>query len=298
MPLACLIRPQGWRGRKEQIIQPFEASSQDTSSHSQPSSYEKLKRRFGDRTVALTGTILLELLLIAMLLSIGLYEPEEEVEIAPSLTTFDASDASAEPEGEPEEQAEQSEQQEAVEVEVQPPVTPPRPSPLDIVPIPRPAITPPPIEVPPPQIVETPQVAPPDDRPRAVIRSDRNFGPANSGGNRGKSDTQIVGTAPDGSPLYAARWFREPTRQEMSGYLDTVEPPAWALIACKTAPRWEVVDCVPLDQSSPNSNIMNAVLASTWQYQVRPPVRGTQSLVGSWVRIRISYTRGGPRASY
>lgn len=237
--------------------------------------------------------MLLELLLLAMLLSLGMFSGEEEQPEFVRLTTFDSSAESDEP-------AAENDVAEAVPETSEPQVTQPDPAPtappvLEMVPIPRPAVTPRP--APTPQ-VEVPEPAPPqDNRPRAVIRSDRNYGPADTG-RRGSSDTEVVGTAPDGSPLYAARWFREPTRQEMSGYLSTVEPPAWALIACKTAPRWEVVDCVPLEQSSPNSNIMNAVLASTWQYQVRPPMRGNQSLVGSWVRIRISYTRGGPRASY
>lgn len=242
--------------------------------------------------LALAATVLLELLLLAMLLSIGMFlggeDPREELRLA----TFDSKATSEEPAADPE-------QEEAVP-EAEPQVTRPNPVPtappvLEMVPIPRPSVTPQPVITP---QIEVPDPAPSEDnKPRAVIRADHNYGPP-AAGRRGSSDTEVVGTAPDGSPLYAARWFREPTRDEMSGYLSTVEPPAWALIACKTAPRWEVVDCVPLQQSSPNSNIMNAVLASTWQYQVRPPVRGNQSLVGSWVRIRISYTMGGPRASY
>ncbi len=243
--------------------------------------------------MAIVATVLLELLLLAMLLSIGMFAGEEEPQQQVRLTTFDSSTASEEPAADP--QAE-----DAVPESAEAPVSQPSPAPsappvLEMVPIPRPSVTPRP--VPTPQVVVPDSAPPQDSRPRAVIRSDRTYGPANTGG-RANSDTQVVGTAPDGSPLYAARWFREPTRQEMAGYLSTVEPPAWALIACKTAPRWEVVDCVPLDQSSPNSNIMNAVLASTWQYQVRPPMRGSESLVGAWVRIRISYTRGGPQASY
>lgn len=236
--------------------------------------------------------MLLELLLLAMLLSIGMFLGEEKPPEDLRLATFDSSTASEQPAANPE----QEDAEEATEAEVtQPSPVPTAPPVLEMVPIPRQAVIPVPIPTPQPEVREPDP--PQDNKPRAVIRSDQNYGPPNTG-RRGSSDTEVVGTAPDGSPLYAARWFREPTRDEMSGYLSTVEPPAWALIACKTAPHWEVVDCVPLQQSSPNSNIMNAVLASTWQYQVRPPMRGNESLVGSWVRIRISYTRGGPRASY
>lgn len=105
-------------------------------------------------------------------------------------------------------------------------------------------------------------------------------------------DSEVVGRAPNGEALYAARWYREPGRGELSGYLSTASGPGWALIACRTAPGWRVEDCVGLDEYPGGSNIQRAVLAAAWQFQVRPPVRGGQSLVGSWVRIRIDYQSG------
>ena len=123
------------------------------------------------------------------------------------------------------------------------------------------------------------------------------YGPAGSSA-RNEGDSQVVGTAPDGSLLYAARWYREPTDAELGAALSTVEPPAWALIACKTAPRWAVTDCVGIEQYPTSSNMMNAVLATAWQFQVRPPRRGNQNLMGAWVRIRISYTQGRRSIGY
>lgn len=108
-------------------------------------------------------------------------------------------------------------------------------------------------------------------------------------------DTEVVGRAPNGEPLYAARWFREPTHGELAGYLSTASGPGWALIACRTAPQWRVEDCVGLEEYPGGSDIQRAVLAAAWQFQVRPPRRGGESLVGSWVRIRIEYSRAqGP----
>jgi protein TonB len=102
-------------------------------------------------------------------------------------------------------------------------------------------------------------------------------------------DSEVVGRAPNGDPLYAARWYREPSDGELRGYLSTASGPGWALIACRTAPKWRVEDCVGLGESPRGSNLERAVLAAAWQFQVRPPRRGGETLVGSWVRIRIDY---------
>jgi periplasmic protein TonB len=221
-----------------------------------------------------------------VLLTLGISR-QEEPPVFSSLTTVDvAAEAESAPNDAPPDQAQDT--PETPQIDQPQPVLPPLPSAL---PLPRPVQTPQPEVAPPVQQTPPPQQqAPPaPNRPRAVIRpGGGSFGPPGSAG-RSEGDSEVVGTAPDGSPLYAARWYREPTDQEMAGYLSTVDPPAWALIACRTAPRWAVTDCVALEQYPTSSNIMNAVLASTWQYQVRPPRRGNQSLVGSWVRIRISY---------
>lgn len=238
--------------------------------------------------MGIVATLVLELLLIAVLLSLGMQQPEEEKREFVPLTTFDVGQEAA-PAAADQQADQQSEEtpvddvQEAVVV----PAEAPRPAALP--PLPSPVHTPAPPQ-PDVQPSAQPQPQPSPNRPRAVIRQGGGaIGPAGSLG-RSEGDSEVVGTAPDGSPLFGARWFREPTEEEMRGYLSGIEPPAYALIACKTAPRWAVTDCVGLEQYPPNSNIMNGVLASTWQYQVRPPRRGGRSLVGSWVRIRISVT--------
>lgn len=106
----------------------------------------------------------------------------------------------------------------------------------------------------------------------------------------GPPDTpRVSGTAPNGEPLYAASWYREPTDQELAGYLSTASGPGWALIACRTAPQFRVEDCV-LEQEHPQgSKIGRSVLAAAWQFRVRPPRIGGKSQVGAWVRIHISY---------
>lgn len=158
--------------------------------------------------------------------------------------------------------------------------TPLRPPPL-IIANPAPAPLPPAAAVPPPPATTpAPQTAPPQRR---------NYGPVDSGP-QGQPDSQQVGTAPNGEPLFAARWYREPTRQELSGYLSTATAPSAALIACRTVPDFRVEDCQLISESPAGSDIGRAVLAATWQFRVRPARVGGRTQVGSWVRIRIDYT--------
>lgn len=103
-------------------------------------------------------------------------------------------------------------------------------------------------------------------------------------------DSKRVGTAPNGQPMYAASWYREPYDEELRGYLSLAQGPGWALITCRTVPDFKVDDCVGLDEYPGGSQIQRAVLAAAWQFKVRPPQVGGISRVGEWVRIRIDYT--------
>ena len=117
---------------------------------------------------------------------------------------------------------------------------------------------------------------------------------AGGSGGRSAGDSALVGTAPNGQPLYAAEWYREPTDTELGGYLPKTMPEGggWGIIACKTAPRFRVTDCVELGQSPAGSHLAGAVRQAAWQFLVRPPRRGGKSLVGEWVRIRVTYRPG------
>jgi len=112
-------------------------------------------------------------------------------------------------------------------------------------------------------------------------------------------DSERVGTAPNGEPLYAAEWYREPTNQELSTYLPKTMPEGggWGLVACRTVERFHVDDCVELGQGPPGSHLAGAVRQAAWQFLVRPPRVGGKVMVGEWVRIRIDYTvgNGDPR---
>lgn len=102
-------------------------------------------------------------------------------------------------------------------------------------------------------------------------------------------DSERVGNAPNGEPLYAAEWYREPTHQELSTYMPkNLSEDGWGMIACKTVARFHVEDCVELGQT-PGSHLAGAVRQAAWQFLVRPPRVGGKSLVGTWVRIRIDY---------
>ena len=103
-------------------------------------------------------------------------------------------------------------------------------------------------------------------------------------------DTERVGTAPNGEPLYAAAWYREPTDEQLGDYLSTASGPGWGQIACRTVPDYRVEDCVAIDEYPSGSQINRAILAAAWEFRVRPPRLGGRPLVGSWVRIHISWS--------
>ena len=105
-------------------------------------------------------------------------------------------------------------------------------------------------------------------------------------------DSERVGTGPNGEPLYAAEWYREPTNQELATYLPKTMPEGggWGMIACRTIDRFHVDDCVELGQGPAGSHLAGAVRQAAWQFLVRPPRVGGKTLVGEWVRIRIDYS--------
>lgn len=231
----------------------------------------------------------IEVLIILLLLSLGLGRDDEREFV--TISSFDVSQPATPAEAEtaePETSPSQAQPEASTER------LPDAPAPVTRPPL---AVVPSPYRLPPP-----PEAAPqatPTSRPSssigAVVRSDRTYGPANTGNPRGE-DTERVGTAPDGSPLYAARWYREPAPDQLSGYLSAASGPGWGLIACRTAPNWRVEDCEVISESPQNSGIARAVQAAAWQFQVRPPRIGGEYQVGTWVRIRIDYTNAQRRA--
>lgn len=96
-----------------------------------------------------------------------------------------------------------------------------------------------------------------------------------------------VGQGPGGEPMYAAEWYREPTRAELAPYLaDTRARPGWGMVVCRTAPRFRVEDCRELGESA-GSGIARMLRLASWQFLVRPPRTGGRPMIGTWVRIHF-----------
>lgn len=178
---------------------------------------------------------------------------------------------------------------------VQPASTPAK-KPVTVPDAPR-EVTQPPAQPPPPALIRispremaSSNITAPPQAPGPPAPPKRGpMGPVDTGGAVAYADTARVGTAPNGQPLYAAAWYREPYPDELAGYLSTADGPGWGLIACRTAPNWKVEDCVELSEYPAGSRIAHAAAAAAWQFQVRPPRLGGVSKVGEWVRIRIDY---------
>lgn len=116
-----------------------------------------------------------------------------------------------------------------------------------------------------------------------VASADSDAGGGSSG------DSEAVGTAPNGEPLFAAEWLREPRQAELNTYMPKNTVGA-GLIACKTAPRFHVVDCQILGDSPVGSGIARGARNAAWQFLVIPPRKGGKPLIGAWVRIEIDLT--------
>lgn len=242
---------------------------------------ETLRTRFGHRLTGIVVALVLEAALLILLLTLGQASQQGQPD-GPALATFDVSDPAPAPE-EPQPDEPKPQQPQAQVPAATSPTPVVQPAPI------TPAPAPPAFALAPPN---TPAPAPaPAPRPTAPpAASTRVYGPPNIGGPT-STDTARVGTAPNGEPLYAARWYREPTHDELAGYLSTAQP-GWGLIACKTAPDFRVEDCVAVGESA-GSQLSRAVLAAAWQFKVRPPRLGGRDRIGEWVRIRIDYTQQG-----
>ncbi|MDP8913553.1 MAG: hypothetical protein M3N39_08260 [Pseudomonadota bacterium] len=250
---------------------------------------ERLRTGAGRRTLGISFALLIEGLLLLLLLTLSSEKQPGEKEGAINVVPLKAIDV---PEGAPDpsspERAQRAEERPVPQrpaTEGPLPARPAEPLPAQVAPTPAPM---------PPTMVPTPQVPPPSaDIPRSPIQPAPSarpvYGPPDKGGSSAFRDTERVGTAPNGEPLYAAAWYREPKDEMLRPYLSTASGPGWGLIACRTAPEYRVEDCVGLDEYPHGSQINRAVIAAAWEFKVRPPRLGGRLLVGSWVRIRIDY---------
>lgn len=236
--------------------------------------------------------LLAEALLILLLLSLGV-QIAGKPDARDAVSTFTAVEVAAPPEPEPEPEsaaAPQQPQPPSEPVRDQPATEPLRPSPLALNPVPAPAPQPAPPQSKPEPEQETPPKPQTAPKIAAKINPNRSYGPVDSGNPRTAGDSERVGTMANGEPLFAARWYREPTDQELKGYLSTATAPSYALIACKVVDGYYVENCELLSEGPAGSRIGNAVMAAAWQFRVRPARIGGREQFGTWVRIRIDYT--------
>lgn len=245
-----------------------------------PLPVEALNIGAGRRALAIGLAVLIPAILLLMLLSFGVEAPSEDSQTRITVVNLEASEIADEAPAPGSPEPQRTENQPA----------PPQPAPDEpLPPVPAKPLPPPPAT----PIITTPaERPPPPAAPRIPARppGGQVYGPPNTGGSSSSSrDSERVGTAPNGEPLYAAAWYREPRDDELRGYLSTASGPGWGLIACRTAPDYRVEDCVALDEYPNGSQINRAVLAAAWAFQVRPPRLGGRPLVGAWVRIRIDY---------
>ena len=248
---------------------------------------ERLRTGAGRRALGISLALLIEGLLLLVLFSLGTGAQPGEKETDVTIVTLQINEAAEEA---PEPRRPDREQPAEAQPAPEPPAAAeplPRPEP------PQPAQ---PLVLPTaPTTLPTPQHQPPSatipPSPARPSPPAKLYGPPSRGGSASR-DTERVGTAPNGEPLYAASWYREPTDAELGAYLSTASGPGWGLIACRTAPGYRVEDCVGLAEYPQGSQITRAVLAAAWEFKVRPPRLGGQPQVGSWVRNRIDYGIG------
>ncbi|WP_052508036.1 hypothetical protein [Sphingomonas hengshuiensis] len=168
-------------------------------------------------------------------------------------------------------------------------------------------VTPPP----PPEIVPPPPPVPNTANPMPFIRMTRrdyadadiakakSGAPAAAGDSSAESgdaagamagDSEAIGTAPNGEPLYPVEWYRRPTHAQLDPYRSPrSRGPGFGLIACRTIARYQVTDCQELGEGPRGSGNAGAVRQAAFQFLVVPPRKGGKPLIGTWVAIRIDY---------
>jgi len=182
------------------------------------------------------------------------------------------------------------------------------PSPEKAAPRPERDRSPPP---PPPQTERTPPPppVPVPTTPGMIVLSRDDFAASDIGGIRSRSTAKGSGEesakadtgggkpvygpsmAPGGRSLYAADWYREPTRAEMAPFMPENQTEGWGMIACQTADRFRVENCRELGET-PGSGIARGMRRASWQFLVRPPSVDGKPTIGAWVRIRFDLVRG------
>lgn len=231
------------------------------------------------RAVGLFAVALIHLALMALLLSLAPAVIREKVV---DMVMFSVDTPSEKPKAEEKQQAEETPAE--AQPTAPPQEAPPKPeTPTEV--LDRPALV-----IPLAPVAPVAEAAP--DPPKAPSPPRPSFGPpapSRRSSDSGADTPRVEGTGPNGEPLYAASWYREPYDDELSGYLSTSDGPGWGLIACRTAPSYRVEDCIILDEYPNGSRIARAVQAAAWQFKVRPPRIGGREQVGQWVRIRIEY---------
>jgi protein TonB len=100
------------------------------------------------------------------------------------------------------------------------------------------------------------------------------------------------GEGPGGVHLFPAEWVREPTDAELVTYLPArgVPPGSWATIACQTIEHFHVENCQPLSEAPLGIGLSRGLRNAAWQFLVRPPRNGGKYEIGTWVRIRFTFT--------
>lgn len=236
---------------------------------------ERVRERLGHRATGVVVAFFLEALLVLLLLALG-RSPEQKPKPLISLTSFDVERPQPQHPPTPPPKAPATSRRATLPVP-----HPPQPTPA----LPQPAQTQSPMLIL-PRNQTTFSLADVPRREAPPTKAEPAYGPADTGS---VGDTPRVGTAPDGSPLYGAAWYRRPTNPELAAFGARAQSlgSSWGRIACKTAPDFRVEDCVAVDEYPENSHLANAVLSAAWQFKVRPPWKGGHSMIGSWVQITI-----------
>lgn len=119
--------------------------------------------------------------------------------------------------------------------------------------------------------------------------------PADPGEGSSAGDSVAIGSGPNGEPLYRAEWYREPRQAELQFYYPKTFREGSALIVCKTVERYHVNNCRILGEDPPGTGLARGMVNAAWQFLVRPPRKGGQPLIGTWVSIEISVSASNSR---